>query len=317
MGYLRQVLHRKISENSWDEWAKGWKPGEIIVADDEVIMDSLELKNVTICAIDTRTPSLALRSLMLSKKCIKFGQVLLFTRADHGLVGIPEDVQVVEMPELKSIEDYSKFVLKGLRPYIKTSHVLLIQWDGYVINPGAWQPRFLEFDYIGAPWHRRPIDRSVGNGGFSLRSLKLLEAMEDAEFIVNHPEDLCICHTNRELLERRHVRFAPFEVAMAFSQERVTSERASFGFHGAFHFIHLLSPTELNRLMGELPAKVMCSLDIRDLVRRLIESPNPQHFETAKLVVAKRFSAGLKDWRQLRLWGQLGWVKLIRWLTPD
>lgn len=275
----------------------------------------MELKNVTICAIDTRTPALALRSIVLSTKSINFGQVLLFTKADHGLVDIPGSVRLVYIPELKSIKEYSEFVLKGLRPYIETSHVLLIQWDGYVINPGAWQPQFLAFDYIGAPWHRRPIDRSVGNGGFSLRSLKLLEAMEDAEFKVNHPEDLCICHANRELLEKHHVRFAPFEVAMAFSQERVTSERASFGFHGAFHFIHLLSPTELSRLMGQLPVNVTCSLDIRDLTRMLIESPNPQHLQIARFVVAARFSAGLRDWRQFRLWAQLCCARLIRSLT--
>ena len=277
----------------------------------------LELPSVTLCAIDTRTPSLALRSLVLSMKKIEFANALLLTKADHGLGNIPANVQTIKIPELKSIEEYSHFVLKGLRPHIKTSHVLLIQWDGYVLNAGAWQPQFLDFDYIGAPWHRLPPDRAVGNGGFSLRSLKLLEAMENSEFTAKHPEDLCICHHNRELLEKNHIRFAPLELAMVFSQERVTSEQSSFGFHGAFHFIDLITPMDLKQLMESLPAKVMCSLDIRDLTRKLLDSPNPQHLEIAKLVVSRRFSAGLKDWRQFRLWAHLCWTRLIRSLNPQ
>lgn len=275
----------------------------------------LKIPSVTLCAIDTRTPALALRALKISMENIEFGNALLFTRADHCLAGIPSNIEIVNIPELTSIEEYSHFVIKGLSPHIKTSHFLLIQWDGYVLNAGAWQPQFLDFDYIGAPWHRLPPDRSVGNGGFSLRSLKLLEAMENPEFTVNHPEDLCICHQNRELLERNHIRFAPFELAIAFSQERVTSEQKSFGFHGAFHFIDLVNPMDLKQLMESLPEKVMCSLDIRDLTRKLLDSPNPQHIEIAKLVVSGRFSAGLRDWRQFRLWAHLCWIRFIRSLN--
>ena len=42
--------------------------------------------------------------------------------------------------------------------YIKTSHVLIVQWDGYIINSKKWDSRFLNFDYIGAPFIPREYD---------------------------------------------------------------------------------------------------------------------------------------------------------------
>ena len=35
---------------------------------------------------------------------------------------------------------------------MRTPHVLLIQWDGFVVNPSAWSDEFLDFDYVGARW---------------------------------------------------------------------------------------------------------------------------------------------------------------------
>ena len=61
------------------------------------------------------------------------------------------------------LEGYSEFVIRELHKYVDTSHCLLVQWDGYVLNPKSWLPQFLDYDYIGAPWN----GNVVGNGGFS------------------------------------------------------------------------------------------------------------------------------------------------------
>ena len=55
--------------------------------------------------------------------------------------------------------------------------MLLIQWDGYVVNPEAWDPAFLGCDYLGAKWYWHDDGMRVGNGGFSLRSRRLLDAL--------------------------------------------------------------------------------------------------------------------------------------------
>lgn len=86
-------------------------------------------------------------------------------------------------------------MIKELNKYIETSYVLIIQYDGFILNPDAWTDEFLEYDYIGAPWWYTD-DCNVGNGGFSLRSKKLLEILaNDDSILETHPEDHHICRT--------------------------------------------------------------------------------------------------------------------------
>jgi hypothetical protein len=91
----------------------------------------------------------------------------------------------------------------------------VVQHDGYVLNGGAWTDDFLKYDYIGAPWGGVNL---VGNGGFSLRSRRLLEACSrmDGE---PHPEDDFICRRHRKDLENLGMRFAPKELADRFAVE--------------------------------------------------------------------------------------------------
>jgi hypothetical protein len=135
--------------------------------------------------------------------------------------------------------------MKGLLPYIDTEYVLLVQWDGYVVNPAVWSDQFLLFDYVGARWPVSfgvPAEFAVGNGGFSLRSRTLLEALQDPRIVFppagkysleTHSEDFAICLNHRRYLEREHgISFAPAEVADRFSFEHVDPTGPTFGFHG-------------------------------------------------------------------------------------
>jgi hypothetical protein len=80
--------------------------------------------------------------------------------------------------------------------------VLVAQWDGFVWQHRMWDPAFLDYDYIGAPWpahltrgeqHR---NHRVGNGGFSLRSRKLQQFLaEDPRVEVTDNEDVVICRS--------------------------------------------------------------------------------------------------------------------------
>ena len=47
----------------------------------------------------------------------------------------------------------------------KTSHALMIQFDGYVLSGDRFSDNFLSYDYIGAPWPHYQSHK-VGNGGF-------------------------------------------------------------------------------------------------------------------------------------------------------
>lgn len=87
-------------------------------------------------------------------------------------------MRVAFVDPFQSTVDYSFFILKKLKHYIKTSHLLIVHWDGFIINPACWKDDFLCYDYLGAIWPQKGGRGIVGNGGFSLRSMKLLEALQ-------------------------------------------------------------------------------------------------------------------------------------------
>ena len=176
------------------------------------------LENVTLCAIDSVQPILAKKAMERCNRQVTFG------------------AEVFIDANISSKQEYSKFVIYELHKYIKTDFVLLMQWDGWIINKSAWNPRFLDYDYIGAvwPWHLEGF--RVGNGGFSLRSKKLLDLTHKDEFVYkDRNEDDLICHINRDYLVRNGVRFAPEELAREFSYEREATNIPSFGFHGEYN----------------------------------------------------------------------------------
>lgn len=125
------------------------------------------------------------------------------------------------------------------------THVLFIQYDGWVLNSDQWNASWLDYDYIGAlwPWYS---SLRVGNGGFSLRSRKLLEFLSThrADFPLRpgHPEDDLLCRHYRPALEAHGFRWVPEHEARAFAFER-EALRPAFGFHGLWHVPQILGPS--------------------------------------------------------------------------
>ncbi len=193
----------------------------------------VRVENTTLCVVDCVNHALAERALRLCMAGCIFDRVEWLT--DRQLV-VP-GVHTVVIPPIRSFAEYSRFMLKDLLRHVETEYVLVAQWDGYVVNPQAWSPEFLLFDYIGARWDQasRPQQdqQDVGNGGFSLRSRALLQALQDPAIEPSHPEDAAICRIYRRYLEDRHgIVFAPAEVADRFSFEHIEQPTLPFGFHG-------------------------------------------------------------------------------------
>lgn len=184
-----------------------------------------ELPSVTLVGADTNHPHELEYAAAACQQEIKFGGVKLFTHQQLNIT---------------SKHDYSRFILQDLYKWINTDHILIIQGDGYIVNPSAWNDEWLNYDYIGATWLYKD-GMNVGNGGFSLRSKKLMEFIaNNMNYIEIHPEDHHICRTWRKGLERNGFKFAPEEVANQFSIEAYGSEKlpgankysGQFGFHG-------------------------------------------------------------------------------------
>ena len=231
-------------------------------------MRPLELPTVTLCAATSTNVDATMAAIAASSEQVVFGDVLLLT--DSAAVESLPAGRIERIAPLRSSADYSRFVLGRLADHVRTDHCLLIQWDGFVIDPAQWDERFLECDYIGAPWPQFGDGHDVGNGGFSLRSRKLLEACRTPGFNPSHPEDVAIGRVNRDYLEQEQgIVFADGETAARFAFERSAPARPTFGFHGVFNMIPLLGADCFWRIYRGLDDPSTVFHDYRLLMRQL------------------------------------------------
>jgi hypothetical protein len=228
----------------------------------------LSLPDVTICSIDCVTPGLSAEAINISSQKIDFGDAILFS--DKTLKG---KFSSVEIPVIRSKNEYSQFVIQQLIKHIHTNFVLIVQWDGYVTNPGAWTNEFLGYDYIGArwPWHKDGF--TVGNGGFSLRSIKLMKEVLNLQIDKNSQvnEDELICRQLRPQLETCGIRFATDKIADMFSYERTTPELEAFGFHGLFNMWRHCDDSELIKRLECLNHSTYLSVEYLELMLQYLQ----------------------------------------------
>jgi hypothetical protein len=216
----------------------------------------LKFDNITIVSVNSRDPENSIKAIERSCKYIKFKKALLISnqKFDH------EFIETSLIKPLSSIPHYNRFMVKSLNDFIDTDFCLVVQPDGYVINPLMWLNEFLNYDYIGAPWdlshshnaiahcpedlsHLKKVPIVVGNGGFSLRSKRLLEECSKIELDGSVNEDVFICSVVRKHLINCGIKFAPVILANRFSfecpiymDEKLVHLDAHFGFHGTHSY---------------------------------------------------------------------------------
>jgi Protein of unknown function (DUF5672) len=211
----------------------------------------LSLPDVTLVCIDTVAHELTRLALADCLRHVDFGDMLVF--ADRPIVTEGElKGRWIEVPRLASIAQVDEVWWYQIPRHLRTRHYLMVQWDSWILAPQRWDPDWLQYDYIGAVWPWYPTAR-VGNGGFSLRSSRLMMSLAHHRelFPLGYPEDQFLCRTYRPQLERQGFRWAPDEVATQFSFERgdprqyLRLGRGPFGFHGVFNWPHVMSPDQL------------------------------------------------------------------------
>ena len=230
-----------------------------------------ELNTVTLACVDTVNHALALRALERSQRDLRFARALFLSDRIPDGTPVPAGVEWERIARLQSRDDYSRFVLKSLLRHVETQHVLLIQWDGYVVNPDAFDAAFLECDYIGAKWFWFHDGMRVGNGGFSLRSRKLLEALQDERIQLTEAEDITIGRAFRPLLERDYgIRYASETLADRFAFEAAYPTGMPFGFHGLYNFCRVVPPAELAALASQFSDAIARSIQLGQLLRNCV-----------------------------------------------
>ena len=211
----------------------------------------LALPNVTLLAATSIEIDMTQLALRISFRNIKFGAVKLLSSS------LPSkkysDIEYISIPTINNIADYNRIIIEDLHKYFNTSHCLIVQSDSFVVNYKRWTDEFLKFDYIGAPWTNKVqvnpklilnMEKNlVGNGGFSLRSRKLVEATKKINYnTLNFPlnnEDVIICHYLYNEMIDNDICFAPPSLAAQFSMELESVNNyygqdvnSVFGFHG-------------------------------------------------------------------------------------
>jgi len=205
------------------------------------------LPDVTLVTVTSVDIPQSVNALRVSSEKIQFASVKILTSED--ISSLPEKVTHVTIPKL-DFYGYSKFIIEELYKYVETQYCLIIQADGFVINSHLWNDEFLKYDYIGAPWPETigtsfgNLDLTgnrVGNGGFSLRSKKLLLETSKINFdslnFLTMNEDMIIGHYMYEQMVAAGIRFPEPDLAAKFSVESPhaaygESPNTSFGFHG-------------------------------------------------------------------------------------
>jgi hypothetical protein len=224
----------------------------------------VDLRQVTLCAVDCLNPALAVRALKLSAAQCDFADVVLFS--DRV---VDTTVTTIAIDPICSTQQYSEFMIRELHRYIQTPWVLVIQWDGYVVHPQMWRPEFLDYDYIGARWPWAPDGQNVGNGGFSLRSKRLLDLLGTVEWSehATFAEDTLIARILRPTLEERYgIRFAPQSIADQFAYEFAIPDAPTFGFHSPANLWRYIGDDEMTGLLSQMDRRTFLSQEMVKLL---------------------------------------------------
>lgn len=224
----------------------------------------MRFQNITVVNIDGRpaVPTGGLRAVV--KSCSELPGALGLLLSPQCPNELPDGITHVPIQPLGYFE-YGLFVLYALHALVSTEYALIVQEDGWVLSGDQWSDTFFDFDIVGAPVHLARVKQGgrseylrhfhwtdflgqpdtridiVLNGGFSLRSKRMLEAPQrlGLAFVLPPPtglygpplsmvwqgdphlEDAHLCLQMRETLEAAGLRFAPLEQACRFAFEHL------------------------------------------------------------------------------------------------
>lgn len=219
----------------------------------------LKLPDVTLVMVETMVHDLAAVALDDALERVHFGGAIVYTDRPETFgdftaihAGVPE-VRVIKVPNWPDKLKAEAFYYMEAQQAITTSHALMYQWDAGVRDVKCWDPAFLAYDYIGAPWPGKRGGQwtpkpgfTVGNGGFTLMSKRLCDYVFAHRAALQIQTDMDMSYRAREELERNGMKWAPEDVAYRFAFEHgddTQRHTPSFGYHDVFNW-HLALPRE-------------------------------------------------------------------------
>jgi hypothetical protein len=199
----------------------------------------ISLPDVTIVAFDCASYELTKYALEKTLAEITPYKTLVFT--DQRKYFADLDCEIHNVVKFRNLDDAERCLWYEIPNHITTSHLLTVEWDGWVLDGNIWNDSWLRYDWIGAPWWWHEKDQ-VGNGGFSLRSANLMRCLQSYPFKL--PTDDTICR----VIKPANYNFAPVEIAEKFSLEHGPYQE-TFGFHDMRNWVRLLPRDEVKEIL--------------------------------------------------------------------
>jgi len=212
----------------------------------------LSLPDVTLLIYNPeKSPDLSARVLNHVCSGIEFGAVRHLAGSRPSIAHPGEFFQVPPA----NLNQGQRFQALELNRYFSTPFLLHIEVDGFPVNFHLWDPAFLKYDFIGAPWPTKMLESGrtnrVGNGGCSLQSKKFRNFVDAHAHLYKEGtlSDVFLCRDLEEPARKAGICFAPVDVALRFSFENKLPDfprwkpSQSFAFHGRFPcFRNYLAP---------------------------------------------------------------------------
>lgn len=206
-----------------------------------------DLSDVTLVVTDTRCHALMQIALNEMLAAATFGGVVVCTD-EFSKLGYPGATKV-KVDDWPTKIEWERFIWERVPRFVGTSHAMFMEWDAGPFDPKMWNPAFLHFDYIGAPWWYKD-GLNVGNGGLSIRSANLMDRLAEFsdDYPCQSPGDDTLCRKYRPMLSQRFgLKWAPEDLAhqFAFECQRPFPTSRHFGYHAMRNWPHVMDRDKL------------------------------------------------------------------------
>jgi hypothetical protein len=192
-------------------------------------MNKIDLSNITLVSVASNKIQQTIKAIDHCLSLCKFKDIIFFSDYDSN--------RTTKINKINSIAEYDYFMTYEIPKKLvdRSDFILIVHWDGFIVNPTAWTPEFLQYDYVGAPW---PWTDYCGNGGFCLRSNKflrcqmnILDQLVEKKWLTT-ADDVVLSYTLRKDFIEMGCSYAPKDIAYKFSTEYGSyNDHQSFGFH--------------------------------------------------------------------------------------
>ena len=98
------------------------------------------VKDITIVAVSDIKIKKTINAILTSSKKLDPLESIFFTSKVLKINSYQKQyIKKIKINPINSIKDYSNFIIYSLHKYIRTKYVLIVQWDGFIINPKKWE----------------------------------------------------------------------------------------------------------------------------------------------------------------------------------